>query len=162
WPGRTLGVVVACAALLPPTLTLVAFDRTLARADTRELAGQWLASHEPRSTHLSQGFYARVHALERTPLTARRASVATALPLRVPTLFGDTVDWRRLVARGRAGWAAVAGAAVGRSASRLDPRGADFVCQGQVVLACGRYGRTEGLAPLDQRCFKLDLVISPG
>jgi hypothetical protein len=120
-------VVVASVALAVPGARLVAFDRLLARRDTRDLAQDWLIAQGPGKVVLTEGSYGQVHAVDRsvaavcqqelpanlwrpTPILPAQASPQAA----APGEFGWTVNPRwlpvrlsnapALAAQGPAGW----------------------------------------------------------
>ena len=87
WLALTL---VALLALGLPTARLVAFDRLMARRDTRDLAQDWLAAQGPDRVVLTEGVYAQVHAVDASVAAVCRQELPAALWRPVPVLLGPT------------------------------------------------------------------------
>jgi hypothetical protein len=69
-PRLAATAALVIVTLTPPAIRLAQFDRLLARADTRDLAREWLVSHAAGKTVLTEGAFAHVQAVE-----ARHAKV---------------------------------------------------------------------------------------
>jgi hypothetical protein len=88
---RWLGLaVVALLALALPTARLVAFDRLMARPDTRDLAQHWLAAQGADKVVLTEGRYAQVHAVDASVAAVCRQELPAALWRPVPVLLAPT------------------------------------------------------------------------
>jgi 4-amino-4-deoxy-L-arabinose transferase-like glycosyltransferase len=87
------GVAVAMVALLAlalPAARLVAFDRLMARRDTRDLAQDWLAAQGPDKVVLTEGLYAQVHAVDASVAAVCRQELPPPLWRPVPVLLAPT------------------------------------------------------------------------
>jgi 4-amino-4-deoxy-L-arabinose transferase-like glycosyltransferase len=80
-------VLVALLALALPTARLVAFDRLMARQDTRDLARDWLAARGADKIVLTEGSYAQVHAVDASVAAVCRRELPVALWRPVPILL---------------------------------------------------------------------------
>jgi Dolichyl-phosphate-mannose-protein mannosyltransferase len=169
WRGMSgaLGVA-ACLGLMglafvPPLRTLVAFDRLLARPDTREQAADWILSQGPGATLVTQGLYGEIHALEAGAWEACAPLVPSWLRRRVPQMPDQQTDWARRVHEDSSHWADLVADATTRYLPEASPpaSAARFVAQGHAVLDCGRSGRVESPA-LNPSCFARVAEFSPG
>jgi hypothetical protein len=162
--GAAATVLLAGAALLPPALRLAAFDRLMARPDTRDLASDWVLAQNPQATLIGEGKYAQVHSVEAGVQAACRAAMPDWLFRQVATLPGEVQDWRGLVASGEPGWDRIADGSLNDCYCEHAPplSSADFVAQGRAALPCGRPGKAEWLHQLDPACFKLVKTFEPG
>jgi 4-amino-4-deoxy-L-arabinose transferase-like glycosyltransferase len=82
--------MVALLALALPTARLVAFDRLMARRDTRDLAQDWLAARGTDKVVLTEGLYAQVHAVDASVAAVCRRELPAALWRPVPVLLAPT------------------------------------------------------------------------
>lgn len=164
WPGprgALAAVAVVAASLGPPAWRLVEFDRLLRRADTRELAGEWLAAQGPGTTLLAQGGYPRIHALDESAIAACRSRVHAGSRPILPARPGRSADWPALVRRGRAAWAELATAAIWPPRSP-PAESARFVSQSRMALPCGRIWTRADMTAPDPRCFDEVAAFTPG
>jgi 4-amino-4-deoxy-L-arabinose transferase-like glycosyltransferase len=83
-------VVVALLALVAPAARLVAFDRLLARADTRDLARDWLVARGADKIVLTEGVYAQVHAVDAAFAAVCKQELPAALWRPTPILAAPT------------------------------------------------------------------------
>jgi 4-amino-4-deoxy-L-arabinose transferase-like glycosyltransferase len=83
-------VVVASVALALPAWRLAAFDRLLARRDTRDLAQDWLVAHGPGQVVLTEGTYAQVHAVDPSVVAVCQRELPTKLWRPTPILLAPT------------------------------------------------------------------------
>jgi hypothetical protein len=81
---------VALAMLGPPAARLVAFDRLLARVDTRDLAGAWLVAQGPGKVVVTEGVYGHVHAVDSSVAAVCRQELPDDLWRRRPILAAPT------------------------------------------------------------------------
>src|SRR5262249_20825226 len=72
-------VTGAILPLPPPAVRIARFDRLLARADTRDLARDWLVSHGEGTTVLTEGAYGHVQAVEAPHARMCRQELPAAL-----------------------------------------------------------------------------------
>ena len=82
--------MVALLALALPTARLIAFDRLMARRDTRDLAQEWLATQGADKVVLTEGLYAQVHAVDPTVAAVCRQELPVPLWRPVPVLLAPT------------------------------------------------------------------------
>ena len=82
--------LVALLALALPTARLVAFDRLMARPDTRDLARDWLAARGADKLVVTEGFYAQAHAVDASVAAVCRQELPPALWRPVPVLLAPT------------------------------------------------------------------------
>jgi hypothetical protein len=104
-PRLAATTVLAILTLSSPAIRLARFDRLLARADTRDLARDWLVVHGAGKTVLTEGGLAHVQAVE-----ARHAQVCQEeLPAGLwrPTPILSVSRQPTLRGRGEPGWGAI-------------------------------------------------------
>jgi 4-amino-4-deoxy-L-arabinose transferase-like glycosyltransferase len=89
-PRRLALALVALLALALPTARLVAFDRLMARQDTRDLARDWLAARGAGKLVLTEGAYAQAHAVDASVAIVCRQELPAALWRPVPILLAPT------------------------------------------------------------------------
>jgi hypothetical protein len=90
WPRALALTAVALLAIAAPAARTLAFDRLMARADTRDLARDWLAAHHPGEIVLTQGIYAQVHAVDGSVDRVCRQELPRPLWRPVPVLPAPT------------------------------------------------------------------------
>jgi hypothetical protein len=172
-PGwRARGAVLAlgvAAAALPPAVRLAQADVRLARADTRTLAVEWLHAHAaPDATVVPLVGYASIYAVPVEGIVACGAVLPAALRATVTTLTPIGMPgwerWTPAVARGRAGWGAVAERALLDywNMPGVTPAHGDYVAYGQPLLSCGKPSFVRGLTPPDPVCFEAVAHFGPG
>jgi 4-amino-4-deoxy-L-arabinose transferase-like glycosyltransferase len=83
---RAALVAVALGALAIPAARLVAFDRLLGRADTRDLARDWLVARGADEVMVTEGVYAQVHAVGADVAAVCERELPAALWRPVPIL----------------------------------------------------------------------------
>jgi len=83
-------VAVALGALALPAARLVAFDRLLAPADTRDLARDWLVAQGADKVIVTEGVYAQVHAVAADVAAVCKQELPAALRRPVPILAAPT------------------------------------------------------------------------
>lgn len=83
-------VVVASLALALPASRLAAFDRLLARRDTRDLAQDWLVAQGPGQVVLTEGAYGQVHAVDPSVAAVCKQELPTNLWRPTPVLLAPT------------------------------------------------------------------------
>jgi len=89
-PRRLALALVALLALALPTARLVAFDRLMARRDTRDLARDWLAARGADRVVVTEGVYAQAHAVGPDVAAVCRRELPDALWRPVPVLLAPT------------------------------------------------------------------------
>jgi len=89
-PRWLAAALVALLALALPTARLVAFDRLMARPDTRDLARDWLAARGADKVVLTEGSYAQAHAVDASVAAVCRQELPPALWRPVPVLLAPT------------------------------------------------------------------------
>jgi hypothetical protein len=89
-PRRVALALVALLALALPTARLVAFDRLMARRDTRDLARDWLAGRGADKVVVTEGVYAQAHAVGPDVAAVCRQELPAALWRPVPVLLAPT------------------------------------------------------------------------
>jgi hypothetical protein len=105
-PRLAATAALALLTLPPPAIRLARFDRLLARADTRDLARDWLVSRGAGKTVLTEGGFAHVQAVE-----ARHAKVCREeLPVGLwrPTPILSVSRQTTPSGMGERGWGAIA------------------------------------------------------
>jgi hypothetical protein len=157
------------AAALPPAVRLVQADVLLARADTRTLASEWLASHAGAGeTVVPFTGYSAIYVMPAEGIAACAPVLPPEWRATVPTLPPITVpNWRRwtpAVARGRTGWGAVAARVLEDywNMPGVTAASGDWVAYGQPLLSCGKPSFVRGLVPPDPTCFEEAARFSPG
>ena len=90
--GLAIGVV-ALLALAVPTARLLAFDRLLARGDTRDIARDWLVARGQDQVILTRGLYAHVHAVDASVAAVCRGELPAALWRPTPILPAPTAPF---------------------------------------------------------------------
>ena len=166
--GRSQQAAVALALALvavgPALRRLVAFDRLMAREDTRDQASDWILAHGVGSSLVPQGGYAYVHVVQQTVVDACRPVLPPWLWNDLPILPGRSVDWIEAVRGGPARWHDLSNEVINRyqNWSAPPPQTAQFVTQARSVLECGKYGNTNGYTNLDPKCFEKQVVFDPG
>lgn len=80
WPQRRLvHAALALVVLAIPAVRLGAFDRLMARPDTRDLARDWLTARGAGTIVLTHGVYAQVHAVDASVAAVCRRELPAAL-----------------------------------------------------------------------------------
>jgi hypothetical protein len=161
----SIGLAAAAAgfALLPPARTALGFDHLMAQPDTRDLASRWLLQHGVKTGAVSEGWYAQTQLMEPGAAAACAPEVPAALNPGVPFLPKGTNGYRDAIARGPAGWGAIAHDSIDHyiwGSPGRDP--ASYVLSGQGFLAGGKLGHAEDHGPFPPDCYTLVDVIDPG
>ncbi len=89
-PRRLALALVALLALAPPAARLIAFDRLMARPDTRDLARDWLAARGADQIVITEGVYAQAHAVSASVSAVCRQELPAALWRPIPVLLAPT------------------------------------------------------------------------
>jgi hypothetical protein len=89
-PSALVGAALGLVVLAPPAARLLAFDRLLARADTRDLAQDWLNAQGPDKVVWSEGVYGQVHAIAPSVAAVCRSELPAALWRPVPVILAPT------------------------------------------------------------------------
>ena len=165
--GTAGAFALAGVVLLPPGLRLVAFDRLMARPDSRDLATEWVLARGPGTTLIGEGQWAQVQSIEAGAQAACHPLVPTWLDRQVPVLpdnFRQPRDWNRMVTSGEAGWESIAHEALFDDwCERAPPLATTtYVSQGRASLPCGKPGKAAFLHQLDPACFKPVMTFEPG
>lgn len=95
-PEKAPRALVVCGlallVLAPPAFHLLAFDRLLARADTRDLARDWLVERGPDQVVVTRGVYAHVQAIDATLSAICRSDLPADLWRPTPILSAAPVS----------------------------------------------------------------------
>jgi hypothetical protein len=166
-PAAAGTVVLMCAVLLPPGLRLAAFDRLMARPDSRDLATEWVMSQGPGTTLIGEGQWAQVQSIEAGAQAACREVIPDWLDRPAPALPdnpGRPRDWNGMVANAAAGWETIAHEALFDDWCERAPPvlTSEFIAQGRAALPCGKQGKAIWLHQLDPTCFKPVMTFEPG
>jgi hypothetical protein len=164
---RRVGVPLFAALLLavlgPPVWNSLKLDRLLARPDTRDAADRWLLQQGPQARAVTQGWYSQVQLLDPASEAACAAEVPPWLNPGMPMMPEAGSRWPQAIALGDRGMAYIAQEAIDNYCFHSPPREeADYVAVGRIVLPCGKMGLLEKHPPLDENCFQLVHVVSPG
>jgi hypothetical protein len=89
-PRALATAAIALVALGPPAARLLAFDRLLARPDTRDLARAWLVAQGPGTVVVTEGVYAHVHAVDPSVAAVCRRELPESLWRPTPILVAPT------------------------------------------------------------------------
>jgi hypothetical protein len=151
-------------AMGPPLLTSLQFDRLLARPSTYDVASRWLLKQGPNRHAVAQGWYAQVQLLDPVSEEACAAELPAWLNPGVPTMPEVGSNWPAAIEAGEIGWVFIAEEAVNKYVFDLAGwERADYVAVGRIALPCDRpAGPLEEHLPLDDGCFEVAAVISPG
>jgi len=101
-PRTAAASALAILALAPPAMRLAQFDRLLSRADTRDLARDWLLARGAQVTVLTEGELGHVHAVEARHAAVCRDELPAALWQPTPLLSIARQPTPR--GMGEAGW----------------------------------------------------------
>jgi hypothetical protein len=155
---------LTAAAVVPPLLTSLQFGRLLARPSTYEIASRWLLHQGPERRAVAQGWYAQIQLLDPDSEKACAAVVPAWLNPGVPMMPEVGSHWDVAVQAGNIGWVFIAHEAVNKYVFDLAGwEHADYVAVGRIALPCDRpAGPFEERLPLDDGCFEVAAVISPG
>lgn len=89
-PAALAIAVLALVALGPSAARLAAFDRLLARTDTRDLARAWLVAQGAHKIVVTEGVYGQVHAVDPSVAAVCREELPPALWRPAPILAAPT------------------------------------------------------------------------
>jgi hypothetical protein len=155
---------LAAAAVVPPLLTSLQFGRLLARPSTYEIASRWLLLQGADRRAVAQGWYAQIQLLDPASEKACAAVVPAWLNPGVPMMPEVGSHWDVAVEAGDIGWVFIAREAVNKYVFDLAGwEHADYVAVGRIALPCDRpAGPMEERLPLDDGCFEVAAVVSPG
>ncbi len=161
--GFAIFAALLAISLGPPLRSSVLLDRLLARPDTRDAANRWLLQQGPQVRAVTQGWYSQVQLLDPASEAACSAEVPAWLDPGMPMMPEAGSRWPAAIAAGDRGMSFIAQEGIDNYCFHSPGReSADYVAVGRIVLPCGKMGLLEKHPPLDENCFQLVHVESPG